>query len=77
MARAYIEKGYICGYVPIDFDAPLENGSTRNNKNYNNCDEFKINMKEKEIMYNKCNSKTGLNKYKHIWKNKNHIIYDI
>jgi glycosyltransferase involved in cell wall biosynthesis len=29
MARAYYNYGYICGYVPIDFNAPLENGSTR------------------------------------------------
>jgi hypothetical protein len=28
-ARAYIQKGWICGYVPIDVSSPLENGSTR------------------------------------------------
>ena len=27
--RAWVEKGWICGYIPIDFDAPIENGSTR------------------------------------------------
>jgi len=28
-ARAYVEKGWICGYVPIDVHAPIVNGSTR------------------------------------------------
>lgn len=28
-ARAYFEKNYICGYVPIEFNCKLENGSTR------------------------------------------------
>jgi hypothetical protein len=27
--RAYEEKKWICGYVPIDFDSPLSDGSTR------------------------------------------------
>jgi|UniRef100_A0A6C0BJ06 glycosyltransferase involved in cell wall biosynthesis len=27
--RAWAQKGWICGYIPIDFNAPLENGSTR------------------------------------------------
>jgi glycosyltransferase involved in cell wall biosynthesis len=40
-ARAYFYKNWICGYVPINFNSPLENGSTRkpkdeiNNKYYN------------------------------------------
>ena len=28
-ARAYVQKGWICGYVPIDVYAPIANGSTR------------------------------------------------
>ena len=27
--RAWAQKEWICGYIPIDFKAPLENGSTR------------------------------------------------
>lgn len=77
MARAYIEKRYICGYVPIDFDAPLRLGSTRNHNNYNNCKEYIINKSEKEAMHNKCAGNSGLNKFRHIWPNKEHIIYDI
>jgi len=40
-ARAYFLKQWECGYVPIDFNSPLENGSTRkqrdaiNEKYYN------------------------------------------
>jgi glycosyltransferase involved in cell wall biosynthesis len=77
MARAYIEYGYICGYVAIDFHAPVCLGSTRNNKNYNNCKEYIINMREKEILRNKCKSKMGLNKYRHIWKNRYPIICNL
>jgi len=28
-ARAWVQKGWICGYIPIDFNSPLESGSTR------------------------------------------------
>jgi hypothetical protein len=28
-ARAFMERGYMCGYVPIDFESPLREGSTR------------------------------------------------
>ena len=40
-ARAYFYKKWICGYVPMDFNSPLENGCTRkprdeiNEKYYN------------------------------------------
>ena len=29
MIRGYLKYGYICGYVPIDFNSPLVDGSTR------------------------------------------------
>ena len=32
MMRARLSKNYICGYFPIDFYAPLKDGSTRNRK---------------------------------------------
>ena len=32
-ARSYYLKGWRCGYVPIEFNAPLKNGSTRKNIN--------------------------------------------
>ena len=31
--RAYIQKGYICGHISIDFHAPFEDGSTRKPRN--------------------------------------------
>lgn len=27
--RAFVQKGYICGHISVDFDAPLVDGSTR------------------------------------------------
>jgi glycosyltransferase involved in cell wall biosynthesis len=68
MIRAFIEKGYICGYVPIDFEAPLNWGSTRNDNTYNNCKEFIINKNEKNMLYNKFKNALGLSKYKPHWK---------
>jgi glycosyltransferase involved in cell wall biosynthesis len=41
--RAYDEKGWICGYVPIDFDAPLEDGSTRKKRDAVN--EYILNVR--------------------------------
>ena len=76
-ARAYIEKKYICGYVPIDYYAPLYLGSTRNNNNYNNCIEYNINKNEKQRLQNSCNNKLGLDKYKPNWKNRKCEIYEI
>lgn len=77
MARAYLEKKYICGYVPIDFYAPLVLGSTRNNKTYNFSKEYLINKNEKERLQTKYSNCLGLNKYKNIWKYKQNLVYDI
>jgi glycosyltransferase involved in cell wall biosynthesis len=61
LARAYLQYGYICGYVPIDFHAPLKNGSTRKSKDKKNI------MKLKELK-NKIN-KSFIDKYKNEWTN--------
>jgi len=61
MARAYLQEGYICGYVPIDFDAPLKNGSTRKSKD-------KKNMEKLKELKNKIDG-TYINKYKNDWTN--------
>ena len=72
-----LEKKYICGYVPIDFYAPIFLGSTRNNNNYNNCKEFIINKNEKDKLSKKNNS-SYITKYQDIsWVNRELIIYDI
>ncbi len=68
MARAYLEKKYISGYVPINFSSPLDQGSTRNNNTYNNRSEYIINKNEKELLSVKCSFKPGLRKYVHLWK---------
>jgi glycosyltransferase involved in cell wall biosynthesis len=69
MARAFLEKNYICGYVPIDFNAPICDGSTRNTK-YVNCKEYFINREEKNRLTKLCNDKPGIYKYRGVWKNK-------
>lgn len=59
MLRAYLFKKYICGYVPIDFYAPLENGSTRKQKDQKNSD--KLNFLRRNINPN------YINKYQAQW----------
>ena len=75
MARAFLEKKYICGYVPIDFYAPIYLGSTRNNKTYHYCEEYFINKNEKERIQR--HHVSGLQKYIHLWKKKEPVVYDI
>jgi glycosyltransferase involved in cell wall biosynthesis len=76
MARAYLEKKYICGYVPIDFNAPLKHGSTRSNKcknqHYNH-----INQSKKRLLHKIYKENNKLPYYKSIWKNKATQVYDI
>ena len=53
MMRARLSKNYICGYFPIDFYAPLKDGSTRNRKiklNFKNIVNF-IELKRLKIIY--------------------------
>ena len=65
--RAYIEKSYICGYVPIDFSAPIVHGSTRNYNTYNNSESYQINKREKERLHAICANKPGLKKFEQQW----------
>ena len=41
-ARAYFLKNWICGYVPIEFSSPLENGSTRKPRDPTNEKHYRI-----------------------------------
>ncbi len=75
MARAYLEKKYICGYVPIDFNSPLSDGSTRNNTYYDKY-EYKINSDEKKRLSELYKDK-GLNKYRDMWQERNEETYNI
>lgn len=76
MIRAYLIKGYICGYVPIDFKAPLSDGSTRNNKKYNNQKEYIINEVEKRKLQQMLNPKE-LYKYINYYKSRVIQVYDL
>jgi len=77
MARAYISKGYICGYVPIEFNAPLNDGTRRKNKVHDNSTEGIINQNEKLKRAQECSKGKGLKKYKLLWKAREPVIYDI
>jgi glycosyltransferase involved in cell wall biosynthesis len=77
MARAYLEKNYICGYVPIDFVSPLHLGSTRSQNTYNNCKEYLINKAELVRLNNKSRNAPGINKYEHLWEHRPPMMCDI
>jgi glycosyltransferase involved in cell wall biosynthesis len=74
MARAFLEKEYICGYVPIEFSSPIQDGSTRNT-NYMDCPEYKINKGEKERLTKICHS--SLEKYRDIWVNREPVCFSL
>jgi glycosyltransferase involved in cell wall biosynthesis len=65
MARAYLTKGYLCGYVPIEFESPLQHGSMRNHNSYQFCKEFQINQNEKMRLQRRPTQ--GLEKYQATW----------
>jgi glycosyltransferase involved in cell wall biosynthesis len=73
MARSFLEKNYICGYIPIDFNAPLCNGSTRKHKV--DCIEYEVNQSEKKRLELLCKSKPGLNQYRRQWKPRKKNVY--
>lgn len=77
MARAYLQKKYICGYVPIDFFSPVYLGSTRNTNNYEYCHEYYVNYNEKTRLINELSNKLGLKKYRSTWIDRRPIFYDI
>lgn len=74
MARAFLEKEYMCGYVPIEFKSPIEDGSTRNTT-YVDCPEYKINKAEKERLSRLC--KSSLKKYRDIWVNRDPVCFSL
>lgn len=41
-ARGFYYCGFICGYIPIEFKSPLEDGSTRKERNQKNKDALEI-----------------------------------
>jgi glycosyltransferase involved in cell wall biosynthesis len=75
--RAYLEKGYICGYVPIDFNAPLSDSSNRNKNTYNECEQYIINKTERSRLEKWFESKPGVKKYKERLIPRDLVIYDL
>lgn len=74
MARAFLEKQYMCGYVPIEFNSPIQNGSTRNDQ-YIDCPEYKINKSEKERLSRICHS--SIEHYKSSWVNREPVCFSL
>jgi hypothetical protein len=74
MARAYLEKQYICGYVPIEFRSPLSFGSTRASKT-GTCKEFFINQRTKEELQKKCKKTIGV--YREKWVSRGPSVYSM
>lgn len=66
MLRAYLKYKYICGYIPINFNSPLKDGSTRNYI------KDEKNIKKKKELEHKMGVNQGgryLNNYKQYWIN--------
>jgi len=69
MARAYLSKNYICGYVPIDFSSPLKDGSTRKKRDEKNTKAFHN--------YKNSIDKSYINKYIKTWVGLTNKKYNI
>jgi glycosyltransferase involved in cell wall biosynthesis len=74
MARAFLEKQYMCGYVPIEFNSPLKDGSTRSSL-YMDTAEYKINKQERERLSKICNS--SLEKYMGEWEDRDPVCFSL
>lgn len=74
MARAFLDKKYICGYVPIEFKSLLKDGSTRNTK-YLDCPEYQINLNEKKRLSEVC--KASLDQYRNRWVDRDFKFFRI
>jgi glycosyltransferase involved in cell wall biosynthesis len=74
MARAFLEKQYMCGYVPIEFNSPLKDGSTRSSL-YLDTAEYKINKDERERLSKICNS--SLEKYMSRWEDRDPVCFSL
>ena len=68
MVRAYLEKKYISGYVPINFNSPLVYGSTRKSDDFKDINDMykKLRIQQHEIKGENISGNT-LNKYGSIY----------
>jgi len=74
MARAFLQKNYICGYVPIEFKSPLSAGSTRNSKVYAGF-AADVNKQTREELQAK--PRKGIHVYKDRWINRPPTVYTL
>jgi glycosyltransferase involved in cell wall biosynthesis len=74
MARAFLQKNYICGYVPIEFKSPLSAGSTRNSKTYA-CLAADVNKRTRAEL--QARSRKGIQVYKDRWVNRPPTVYTL
>ena len=70
MARAYLQKGYLCGYVPIEFESPLHHGSTRSI--HQPSKEAQINHTEKMRLQSR--PVQGLEQYRASWISRDPLV---
>jgi hypothetical protein len=76
MARAFLYKNYICGHVPIDYNSPMEDGSTRRQV-VNEREEDRVNQREKDKIKAKLATRPGLAKFLPLWYCRNPILLNI
>ena len=81
IARAYAEKGYICGYVPIDFNAPPKDGSDRKQAFYKRINPIAYAVNQKERHKRRPNAerarKNNFKKYERDMKSKKISIIEM
>ena len=81
MIRGYLNFGYICGYTPIDFKSPLEDGTTRRKFDSSN-EKINLNYKHLRMSQHKVKSThlldgNTINLYQNNWEKIDPKIYDI
>jgi hypothetical protein len=68
--RAYFLNGWRCGYIPIEFNAPTQNGSTRKNK-------ISTDIKEQNEIVKDFKNKRGIGGFEKTIQNKAAIPIEI
>lgn len=71
MARAYLEKGYICGYLPMDFHSLVREGSMRKGKERDKKNSYKLSYLKNKPRIDK------IKLYSETWKERGIQKYDI
>jgi glycosyltransferase involved in cell wall biosynthesis len=77
--RAFLNKGYISGYVPIDFISPLNDGTTRKNDKYKTINDYYklLRINQHEIKGDNNLGGETINKYKNCYISQKDKIFDL